>query len=133
MNQTGIVEKTDGKVAVVRISRQSACGENCASCKGGCTPTEQVVEAKNVPDAKVGDKVSLYMPSKTVLGAAAMVYVIPLGILIIAYGIISMYLSELRSIVISCAVMAVSYAVIAAICKKNKNKYQLVIEKIIRM
>lgn len=133
MNQTGIVEKADGKIAVVRISRKSACGENCASCKGGCMPTEQIIEAKNVSGAKVGDRVSLYMPSKTVLGAAVTVYIIPLALLIIAYVIASTYLSELVSIMISGAVMAVAYAVIAIICKKNKNKYQLVIEKIIRI
>lgn len=133
MNQIGIIESIDGDSAIVRINRTSACGENCAGCKGGCTPTQQLVSAKNNVNAKEGEKVLLYMPSSTVLGAAAAVYIIPLAVLIISYILFNMHFSEIISILLAGAATALVYALIAAVSKKNKNKYQLVIEKIIKM
>ena len=56
MREIGIVESVENGYARVRIRRKSACGENCANCKGGCAPTEQLVSALNEADAKTGQQ-----------------------------------------------------------------------------
>ncbi|MDD6484834.1 MAG: SoxR reducing system RseC family protein [Clostridiales bacterium] len=130
MQQIGTVERTDGEYAEVRIKRQSACGGNCAGC-GGCGGREQVVKARNKAGAKVGDTVALEMDSGKVIGAAAAVYIVPLGVLAAAFMVFNRKMGEGSSILASLAVMALLYVFIALASRKIKNKYRLVIEKIL--
>ncbi|MEE0944866.1 MAG: SoxR reducing system RseC family protein [Clostridia bacterium] len=90
MRKTGIV-KTNGEQAEVAIIRESSCGENCASCKGGCTPSETIIVAENKLGAEVGDKVVLEMQDKNALTAAFIAYIIPLIVLIVASGLVSYF------------------------------------------
>jgi len=78
MENIGIVKKTEGNEAVVEIQRTSACGESCASCKGGCIPTKNYVEALNLPEAKKGQRVKIELQTKKVLNAAIIMYLMPL-------------------------------------------------------
>lgn len=71
MREAGVVISCDGTRAEVTVLRHSACGENCASCKGGCAPTKTVITAENTAGAKPGDKVLMEMSDKKALGAAA--------------------------------------------------------------
>ncbi len=81
MRKPGIV-KRGGDECQVAILRQSACGENCAHCKGGCTPTDTIITAENHVGAKAGDRVMLEIPDKTGIKAAALVYLLPIIALI---------------------------------------------------
>lgn len=81
MRKPGIV-KRGGAMCEVSILRQSACGENCAHCKGGCTPTDTIISAENIIGAKAGDRVILEIPDKTGIKAAALVYLLPIIALI---------------------------------------------------
>lgn len=81
MHEIGIIVEENGKYAKAAVLRRSACGENCASCKGGCTPAETVLNVKNTIGAKKGDRVMLELPDKKALGAAAIVYLLPLAAL----------------------------------------------------
>ncbi|WP_026477823.1 SoxR reducing system RseC family protein [Alkaliphilus transvaalensis] len=78
MEKIGVVKSLEGELALVEIRRVSACGENCSSCKGGCSPTQVYVKAKNHVNASVGQYVKLYSESKTVMKAAFLVYIVPL-------------------------------------------------------
>ncbi len=78
MENIGIVKKVEDNEAVVEIQRTSACGESCASCKGGCIPTKKYVEAVNLPEAKVGQRVKIELQTKKVLNAAMIMYLLPL-------------------------------------------------------
>ncbi|AOY76474.1 SoxR reducing system RseC family protein [Clostridium formicaceticum] len=78
MEKIGLIKSLEGDKAIVEIRRASACGENCASCKGGCTPTAVYVTAKNHANASVGQYVKLKLESKKVIKAAFLVYLIPL-------------------------------------------------------
>ncbi len=78
MENIGVVKKTEGNEAVVEIQRTSACGESCASCKGGCIPTKRYVEVVNLSEAKVGQRVKIELQTKKVLNAAMIMYLLPL-------------------------------------------------------
>lgn len=88
MRKTGIV-KTVGEITEVAIIRESACGENCANCKGGCTPGETVIIAENELGAEIGDRVILEIQDKNAITAAFIAYIIPLVVLLVASGVIS--------------------------------------------
>lgn len=87
MEKTGIVTKIENEIAVVNVVRGSACGENCAMCKGNCSPTSQRVKADNKIGAKVGDVVTVEMSEKKVLAAAFFVYILPLILAVTGYGV----------------------------------------------
>ncbi len=87
MEQIGEVVELRGKKALVRIHRVSACGENCASCEGGCKPTSSLTEAVNDISAKVGDTVKIQMNSLSYMALAFIGYILPLIICIATYFI----------------------------------------------
>lgn len=134
MRQIGTVESLYNNTAQIRIKRASACGENCSSCKGGCVPTEILVKAKNHIGAKKGDIVAIEMESKKVLGAAALVYIIPLIFLIAGY-ILGEYLTKNENwgILIGVAATFFVYLIIIAVDRKMKNKFDINIVKIINV
>ena len=124
MRQTGTVERIDGEFAWVRILRKSACGENCATCKGGCVPTERVVCVKNTLPCHKGDKVILEMNTKNVMGAAFLVYIIPLLMLIFGYFLGEyLFKSEGMAILTGVILMVISVVPIKLFDKKSKDRY----------
>ena len=117
-----------GDIAEVRTVRMSACGGNCQSC-GGCSDM-RTVYAENSVNAQIGDRVEIEMPSKTVLAAALIVYVIPIAVLIAGYLIGNvLFDKEWQNIISGILPMFVSYIIISAVTRKNKNKYKSVITK----
>ena len=131
MKKKGIVVSAEGNNAHIRIQRESACGGNCASCASSCAK-ETVVTAFNKAGAAAGDYVELEMESSRVLGAAVLVYVIPLLMLVLGYFIVYFISnSESWGICAGFILMAAAYVVAAKIAKKNTNKYSLSVEKVI--
>ena len=81
----------DGRAMVV-VKRQSACGHDCSKCGGGCAelavlPTVTVV-AENLAKAMVGDTVTVVSSSKKILGAAVLVYMVPLALFLLGYCVV---------------------------------------------
>jgi len=76
---------TDGTAEVVLI-RQSACSGDCHKC-AGCGAAEETVvfTAKNAVDAKPGDLVKVETATGAVLWAAAITYLLPLGLFLVGY------------------------------------------------
>ena len=87
MTQTGRVVSLSGHLAKIEVRRASACGENCAMCKGGCMPTKHIAVVKNSAGAKEGDMVRISTSDKDVLKSAFLVYFLPVLILFVCYGI----------------------------------------------
>ncbi|MDY3030723.1 MAG: SoxR reducing system RseC family protein [Clostridia bacterium] len=130
MKQTGTVVSVNGTEAKIRIHRESACGGNCASC-GGCK-SETVVTAENKAGAAAGDRVELEMPSSRVLGAAVWVYIIPIIFFVIGDIIFNrIFHSEGMAALGGLCAMTAIYLAIIVQNRKNKDKYRLVVEKII--
>ena len=128
MKKRGEIISLNGETAKVRIQRDSACG-NCHKCDEG--KAKEIV-ALNRVGGVVGDTVEIEMESSTVLGAAALVYIIPLFLFIIAYfAVEAVFKTEWSGIVGGFVVMVIAYVAIAAFNKKNKEKFNLTIEKVI--
>ena len=86
MTQSGIVTALlpDGR-ASVSVERQTACGGNCASC-GGCSYKNVLTAiAENRVGAIVGDRITLRSRTKGVIGAAALVYLLPILTFLVGY------------------------------------------------
>ncbi len=84
MRNIGIVTAQNDDMATVKVMRTSACGENCASCKGGCSSSGAYIEAINTVGAEVGDKVVASIPDNVALIAAFVAYFIPLATAIVS-------------------------------------------------
>lgn len=87
MEKIGFVKSLEGDEAIVEIRRASACGENCASCKGGCAPTAAYVRVKNHVNASVGQYVKLHSENRKVIKVAFLAYMIPFLSMIIGVGL----------------------------------------------
>lgn len=136
MLQKGIVKKINQNIniakstrinnnttAEVEITRSSSCGDNCASC-GLCPGRTAKVYAINDINASAGDTVIIDMSDKKVLGAAFLVYIVPLIMLIIGYFLCSaVFNSEGLAILTGFIFMAAAFIIIIYIDKKLKHKY----------
>lgn len=72
----GLVVRTAGNTAVVKIRKSSACGQDCGHC-GACDNPVYEVSAYNAAGARPGDRVVLELPSQSVLGMAFLLYLLP--------------------------------------------------------
>ena len=100
MEQIGIVKELRGNTAIVSVNRVSACGENCAQCKGGCTPSSAVTKAENAAGASVGDTVKVEADTKKVILAAFVLYIVPLLCAMIVAVIVSCFTTKLGPLLI---------------------------------
>ena len=86
MTQTGIIRETgrDG-FAQVSVTQRTACGHSCEDC-GGCAAgsRELLIRARNPLEARRGELVTVSTQTGRVLGAAALVYVLPLALMLAA-------------------------------------------------
>lgn len=123
MLQTGIVKELRGKTADVAITRSSACGDSCASC-GLCPGQTARVFAVNDLGAKAGDTVIIDMTDRKILGAAFLVYIVPIIMLIAGYFIsYAIFGSEGLSILTGFIFLAVTFIVLMRIDRGLKRKY----------
>lgn len=135
MRQIGRVEQTHGERAIVVVMRQSMCGEHCASCKGGCTPSRQRVTAKNTAGAKPGDMVALELRDSQVIAGAAFVYLLPLAALLLGYfAADALWHSEPASIAASLACMIFFFLPAKWVdhILKKAGQYQITISKVLQ-
>ena len=119
MEQIGTVKQAEGDKARIVVRRASACGENCAHCKGGCAPTTVETEAKNTAGARTGDVVKIETDTKAVVRAALVLYFVPCVLAICGAVLASNFF---HSTAAAAAVFAVlffaSFAVINRLDKK---------------
>ena len=89
MEQDVVVREVcdDGTCRVIRI-RESACSGDCHQCSG-CGAAKEAVEFIAVDPIGVspGDRVTVRTASAPVLGAAAIVYILPLVLFYVCYYI----------------------------------------------
>lgn len=87
MRQTvRVVENLKGGLCTVELRRESACGGNCHSCGGCASPNETIVaKAVNSIGANPGDMVVVETDRNVIFGIAALVYILPVVLLILGY------------------------------------------------
>ncbi len=83
MRENGEIVKIEGDVAFVRM----VLGEKCEGCNlcSAFGENSKVLEARNVLGAKVGDRVTVEINPKLVVGHSLLVFVLPVISLIIGY------------------------------------------------
>ena len=126
MTQSGIVVGLlpDGK-ASVSVERQTACGGNCASC-GGCSYKNILTAVASNPfGARVGDKVTLQSRSSGIIGAAALVYLLPILTFFVGYLLSAACgAAENLSIIISVACLLFGCGAAAFFGRRRKKTIQ---------
>ena len=134
------VISVSGQNAKVQIKRASACGESCASCKGGCTPQNTYVEAVNTVGAVSGQDVEVEMNTQVFMNAVFLTYVFPLIMLIVgvftggalASSLDLNYSGDLLGILLGFGLMAVSYTLVYFVDKhyKKSGKVRFIIKRV---
>ena len=138
MTQTAKVKQIlSPGVAMVAVKRVSACAHDCSKCaSGGCMMMEHpdlTVRAYNGPEAQVGDLVLVESSSKSILSMAAVVYLLPMVLLILGYFVGStMGFGEMGSLLVGVAFFAVSILISLGLNKHvQKSAVQFHITRIV--
>lgn len=75
--------------AIVAVKRETACGMSCSECGAGCygeTPMV-TVRARNTINASEGDYVSVEASTQEIMLIAALVYLLPVVLFFLGYGL----------------------------------------------
>ncbi len=133
MKKQGIVKSVFGDNCEVVIRRDTACGENCASCAGACKMRYQTVLAKNSIGASVGENVIIETDDRAIYKAAFLVYILPLCLFLIAYGILGGICGTSKvTIGISIFIGLASLIPAFAYDRKKKNDLMPIVTEIIK-
>lgn len=125
MIQTGIVVSIKDGVAEISVKRETACGENCASCSAKCSLKNVTVRGQSIDGINTGDMVMFEMAASKILFAAFLVYITPLIVMVFAYLIASTFgVDENISFVISVICMVLWFLVVHFIDKKLRHLYK---------
>lgn len=133
MTQTAFVSRIiDKDHAEVLVQRSTACGGNCVSCGGACAANSRLyVVAVNCVHAAVGEKVTISSGTRGILSVAAIVYLLPLALLLIGYAIAaSSALSETSSMLISLLFFAIGIVGIILYGKRKKPVTFEIVERL---
>ncbi len=91
MTQNAVVKRLlPGGKAEIEVTRQSACGHDCAKCGGGCTEMVSgpiLAEAVNQIGAQPNDRVVIEGEFKQLMGLAAIVYAVPLALFFVLFAV----------------------------------------------
>lgn len=123
MTQDAIVTKIiDRHTAEVEVERGTACGGNCGSCEACVFQNKIRATATNKISALPGQKVVIESRTSEVLGAAALLYLVPFVLLFIGYAIgAALLLTQGWCILVGAAFFALGVAC-NVIYQRRKNK-----------
>jgi len=131
MKQKAIVRAAEGRYATVEVSRSAMCDgcvkQDCAShtCAAGAifgSAKAISAKAKNPIGAAVGDTVWVESADRTVLGYAALVFLMPVLVCLLFYAAAdALFLQEWIPYAAAVIGFAASFAVIGAVEKNKKN------------
>lgn len=129
-----VVRLLDGGRAEVTVTRQTACGHDCSKCGGGCselTAREDVtVTAVNPIHAAPGDLVTVETATSGVLGAAALVYLVPFALFFLGYFLAGglLHTGEGASIAVGGAGFALGILLAVLLDRRVKRSRSLVFQ-----
>ena len=91
MRQTVTILRVEGENALVYREDSDACDRDCAGCAGGCgaliSPKRVEILARNSIGAGPGDRVMLETASAPVYWAMVLIFVLPVALFFLGYGI----------------------------------------------
>ena len=86
MTQDAVVTKLlPDDMAEVAVARTTACGGNCPSCESCIFQSEIKTLARNRVRARPGQKVVIATRSRDIFGAAVLVYLLPVMLMLLSY------------------------------------------------
>ena len=119
MSETGqVIEKRDNNRLLIKLQRQEACAK-CRACSAGMKTEEMLLEAENMCNAQVGDKVDIALEETDFMKAVLIMYGIPFACFVT--GLFATYFiltdfninnAEIISFVTGILLVLVSYLVI---------------------
>lgn len=90
-----VIRLVDRHNAEVEVERGTACGGNCGSCEACVFQNTIRTVAANLVSALPGQRVTIESKTSDVLGAAALLYLVPFVLFFIGYAIAAvLHLSE---------------------------------------
>lgn len=124
MTQDAVVTRIlPNGMAEVAVARSTACGGNCGSCESCIFQSELRTEAKNTIGARPGQKVVIESRTSAVFSAAALVYIMPMLLLLLGYALsAALGASEGVCILVSFLCLALGGLLIVLIQRKTQNK-----------
>jgi len=124
MTQDGIVTRVlPNRMAEVAVARTTACGGNCPSCESCIFQSEIKTLAKNNIQARPGQRVVIATQSKTIFGAAALVYLMPVALMLLAYALAGVLgAGEGLCVAASFAALLLSAVILVLSQRTKKNK-----------
>lgn len=88
MKQNGVVTRLlDKGRAEVSVERGTACGGHCDGCETCVYASRLLVNAENTVFAGPGDRVILESEAKSIMGAAMLVYMLPVLLFFAGYAV----------------------------------------------
>lgn len=128
MIQTGVVVEIENGIAKIQINDSEGCGGGCSGCKGCSIGEETLVEAENPIGAKVGELVNIELKGDLYLKTAALIYGLPLLVLLIGVGVGTVlpdilnvnFSKELSGSITGIVFWLASYLIVKAIEKKTR-------------
>lgn len=94
MTQDAVVKRLlSANKAEVEVTRQSACGHDCAKCGAGCGGTQTgkiLAVAENPIGAQPDQRVVIEGEFKQIMGLAAIVYAVPLVLFFVLFAVASL-------------------------------------------
>ena len=132
MREIGVVESTNGVVAIVSVKRSTACGDSCATCSSQCRVRGNKITVGNKIGAMPGDLVAIEMKTSTVLRSAFLVYILPILMLFAGYFVTEYKTgSETKSLIAGLLAFGVAFIFLLIWDKINKEKFVTSITDII--
>jgi sigma-E factor negative regulatory protein RseC len=98
ITEKGVIQKILHQKALVRIQKNSAC-TSCES-RGACralSDKEMLIEVPNDLQAQVGDHVEIYVHEGSLLKLSLLVYLLPVGALILGASIGGIWAQSFRA------------------------------------
>ncbi len=129
MDNVGKIEKIDGNTAVISVKRVSACGDNCKSCSSACKVNSVIFET-DISDAKdeinVGDFVEIQAENEVMLKHIAVLYGLPLILMLFTVFIFQIILTgpnkDIISAIASVFSLIISFYLLKAYDKNEMKK-----------
>lgn len=133
MTQIATVEKIlDNGYAEISVPRKSACGHDCEECAGcGMTGASIYARAKNLPDARPGQKVVVESSTKKLLGVVVLVYVLPVIFFLLGYFLTEGLAESVRYVI---AIAAAALALIPIVLyDRYAKRHEILTYTILRL
>ena len=127
MTQDGVVTRLlPNNMAEVAVSRMTACGGNCPSCESCIYQSEIKTLAHNRIQARPGQRVVIATQSRAIYGAAALVYLMPIALMLLSYAAAALLgAGEGLRVAASFLALLVSAAILVLSQRSKKNREKI--------